>query len=342
KEVCSMKKEGPQIEIITPHESTEIKEFEGIKVHCVETKGPPGMVALKIIKKALKTEYDLFYCHELDPLLYSIVLKRITRKPVVWDCHEYIVPMKMELQGKLSAILTNIGMAICAPKVDHIITVDNRLAKTLSRFGKVTVVPNYPRLSDFSDDWKSETDQKFVVLYVGGLTERRGIKVILKAMKKLKDREIILRVAGGFYDKELEEWAHKYNSENELNIEWLGWVDYRKLAPVIASSDCGLFVNQPGPRYLKGLPTKIFEYMIMGLPVVSATGPLLDSLINGKNLGITVDSTDPEALSKGIESLMKNSNLQGMGRKAHNTVKKNYCWETKENKLLKIIDKLTS
>jgi glycosyltransferase involved in cell wall biosynthesis len=82
--------------------------------------------------------------------------------------------------------------------------------------------------------------------------------------------------------------------------------------------------------------------MIMGLPVVSATGPLLDSLINGKNLGITVDSTDPKALSKGIESLMKNSNLQGMGRKAHNTVKKNYCWETKENKLLKIIDKLTS
>ena len=170
-----MKKEGHQIEIITPHESTEIKEFEGIKVHCIDTKGPPGMVALKIINKALKTEYALFYCHELDPLLYSIVLKRITRKPVVWDCHEYIVPMKMELQGKLSAILTNIGMAICAPKVDHIITVDNRLAKTLSRFGKVTVVPNYPRLSDFSYDWKSETEQKFVVLYVGGLTERRAV-----------------------------------------------------------------------------------------------------------------------------------------------------------------------
>ncbi len=78
-----MKKGGHIVEIITPHKSTEIKEFEGIKVHCIETRGPPGMVALKMIRKALKTDGDLFYCHELDPLLYSIVLKRITRKPVI-------------------------------------------------------------------------------------------------------------------------------------------------------------------------------------------------------------------------------------------------------------------
>jgi len=338
-----MKKEGHRIEIITPHESTGIKEFEGIKVHCIGTRGPPGMVALKIIKKALKTDYDLFYCHELDPILYSIVLKRITRKPVVWDCHEYIVPMKkIELQERLSAVFAQIGISICAPRADHIITVDNRLAKTLSKFGKVTVIPNYPRLSDFNELATSKKNNQFVALYVGSLTERRGIKIILEAIRRLKERsDITLRVAGGFYDQKLKKWAHKYDSENGLNIEWLGWVDYRELAPVIADSDCGLFVNQPGPRFLKGLPTKIFEYMIMGLPVVSATGPLLNSLINGKNLGITIDSTSPESLADGIATLMENRNLQEMGKRARDTVKKNYCWEAKEDKLLEIIDKLT-
>ena len=338
-----MKKGSHNIEIVTPHKSTEIKEFEGIKAHCIETGGPPGMVALKMIRKALKTDCDLFYCHELDPLLYSIVLKRITRKPVIWDCHEYLVPMKKELQGRLSAVLTEIGISICAPKVDHIITVDNRLAKTLSKLGKVTVIPNYPRLSDFSEPTARKKNEKFVVIYVGGLTERRGIKIILEAIHRLKERRnISLRIVGGFYDRELERWAHQYDSENELDIDWLGWIDYRELAPVIADSDCGLFVNQPGPRYLKGLPTKIFEYLIMGLPVVSATGPLLDSLINGKNLGVTVDSTNPESLSDGIETLMEHSNLQEMGKRAHDTVKKNYCWEAKEDKLLRIIEKLTS
>ena len=59
-----MKKKGHNIEIITPHKSTEVKEFEGIKVHCIGTVGPPGVIALKMIRKALKTDCDLFYCHE--------------------------------------------------------------------------------------------------------------------------------------------------------------------------------------------------------------------------------------------------------------------------------------
>ena len=67
-----MKKGDHNIEIITPHKSTEIKEFEGIKVHCIETEEGPGMVALKMIRKALKTDCDLFYCHELDLSLIHI------------------------------------------------------------------------------------------------------------------------------------------------------------------------------------------------------------------------------------------------------------------------------
>mgnify|MGYP001986149774 CR=1 FL=1 len=339
-----MKRAGHNIEIITPHKSTKEKDFEGTKVHCVSTNGMIGSVALKLIKKALKKDYDLFYCHELDPLIYSILLKGITKKPVIWDCHEYIVPMKkIELQERLSAVFAQIGISICAPRVDHIITVDNRLAKTLSKFGKVTVIPNYPRLSDFNELAASKKNDRFVALYVGSLTERRGIKIILEAIRRLKEgNDITLRVAGGFYDQKLEKWAHRYDSENRLNVEWLGWVDYRELAPVIADSDCGLFVNQPGPRFLKGLPTKIFEYMIMGLPVVSATGPLLNSLVYGKNLGITIDSTSPESLADGIATLMENKNLQEMGMRARDTVKKNYCWEAKEDKLLRIIEKLTN
>jgi hypothetical protein len=46
-----MKKSGHNIEIVTPHKSTEIKEFEGIKAHCIETGGAPGIVALKMIRK---------------------------------------------------------------------------------------------------------------------------------------------------------------------------------------------------------------------------------------------------------------------------------------------------
>jgi glycosyltransferase involved in cell wall biosynthesis len=101
-------------------------------------------------------------------------------------------------------------------------------------------------------------------------------------------------------------------------------------------------MNQPGPRYLKGLPTKIFEYMIMGLPVVSATGPLLKTLINKYNIGLTVDSTNIDSIAKGIEKMAQRKNLKEMGKRGNKIVKESYCWEAKEDKLLRIIEKLTN
>jgi len=206
----------------------------------------------------------------------------------------------------------------------------------------VTVIPNYPSLSDFDINLKKEEHNEIVALYVGSLTERRGIKVILESVKKVREkRDLKLRIAGDFYDKELKTWAKEYDKENNLDIDWLGWVDYRELATVIRDADFGLFMNQPGPRYLKGLPTKIFEYMIMGLPVVSATGPLLKALIDKHNIGLTVDSTNIDSIASGIEKIAQQKNLKEMGEKGNQIVKESYCWEAKEDKLLRIIERLT-
>ena len=108
KEVKTMVKMGHNVEIITPHKSTKQKKIDNIIVHCIDKKAPFGFTGIKIIKKALQKKYDLFYCHEFDPLIYGWMLKKITKKPVVWDCHEYLVPMKRELQGRLSALLLSL------------------------------------------------------------------------------------------------------------------------------------------------------------------------------------------------------------------------------------------
>ena len=142
----------------------------------------PLSTAFRLIRKALEKKYDLYYCHELDPLVYSFFLKWITKKPIVWDCHEYLVPMKKELQGNLAAILTDIAIKIAAPRVNHIITVDNLLGRQLASLNNTTVIPNYPRVSDFPDSEIRTNKDKPNLLYVGGLTEERGIKIMLKAL----------------------------------------------------------------------------------------------------------------------------------------------------------------
>ena len=340
KEVVSMKNAGHSIEILTPHTSTEIRELEGIKVRCYSANGPPGIVAYRLIKQALKGNYDLFYCHELDPLVYSLVLKTITRKPVIWDCHEYLIPMKRELQGNLAAVLTEIIMKIAAPRVDHIVTVDNLLGKQLGKFGKVTVIPNYPTIIDFPELIKTSKD-KPNLLYVGGLTRKRGAIIMLEAFNIVKKEvDISLTIAGGFYDSRLEKWAHDFDKKNNLNINWLGWVNYRDLAPIFSEASIGLCLLQNQARYERAIATKIFEYMLMGIPVLTSKGYLVEKLIEKGKCGKTVDASNAQEVAEGMKSLLQNINLEQMGIYGSDFSRKRFVWEKREKKLLKIIEKL--
>jgi len=342
KEVKSMQRIGHNVEIITPHKTTKKKEINGVKVHCISTSAPFGFTSLKIIRKALKKKYDLFYCHELDPLFYSLILKKITKTPVVWDCHEYLVPMKKELQGNLAAFLTDIIIKIAAPRVEHIITVDNILGKELGQFGPVTVIPNYPTISDFPLI-KSKNNKKTPnILYVGSLTKERGIKKMLKAYKIVKEKhEVTLTIVGGFYNNELQSWAENYDSKNNLNIKWKGWINYTELAPIFSEANIGLCLLQDSERYMKAIATKIFEYLIMGLPVITSKGHMSDKLIESGRCGISVDPANEKDIAEGIMKLLNQTPLDNLSKNAMKFSRKTYIWERREEKLLKIIEQLT-
>ena len=341
KEVLTLKKAGHNVEIITPHNTTKTKEIEGIKVHCLTKEGVPGSTAYRLIKKALENNYDLYYCHELDPLIYSFFLRWATRKPIIWDCHEYLVPMKKELQGNLAAVLTDIAIRIAAPRVNHIVTVDNLLGRQLASLNNTTVIPNYPTLADFPVAERIPDKKIPNLLYVGGLTEERGLKVMLKALKIVKSEiEVKLTLVGGFYDKELENWAKNYDKKNDLDIEWVGWVNYRDLAPIFSRATLGLCLLQDQARYDRAIATKIFEYLLMGVPVLTSNGYLVEKLIQKAECGNAVNATNISEVAEGMITLLGNSDLEKMGKRGADFSRDKFVWEKRETNLLKIIEEM--
>ena len=341
KEAVTLRDAGYEVEILTPHSRSEVRELDGLTVRCASTAGPPGTTALRLLRLALRGRYDAFHCHELDPLLYALLLRPLLRVPVVWDCHEYLIPMKRELQGPLAARLTALALEVAAPHASAIVTVDNRLGRRLARYGRVLVLPNYPRLADFPSVSSSGSDGPPVMLYVGGLTERRGVLVMLEALRLLRELlDARLMVAGGFYDDNLERKCRAFDREHELQVEWLGWVDHRELAGVVTQASLGLFLNQPSERYLKGLPTRIFEYLIMGLPILSARGPLLDRLIALSAAGQSVDSTSPAAVAAGMWELLSRDDLATMASQGQRIARKLFTWDARQGKLLELYARL--
>ena len=341
KEVISLTKLGHHVEIITPHETTKTKKIDNVKVHCLTTKGPPASTAYRIIKKGLNGNYDLYYCHELDPLLYSLVFKFLRKKPIIWDCHEHLVPMKKELQGKLSALITDIAIKIAAPKVNHIITVDNLLGRKLAKMNRVTVIPNYPTEREFPLKTKQMKNRKPKLLYVGGLTKARGTEVMIRAFNKVKkSTEVELTIVGGFYDKKLEIWARDYDKKNDLEINWLGWINYKELTPIFSDTSLGLCLLQNQERYNKAIATKIYEYLVMGIPVISSKGLFVDRLIERANCGKSVDGTSVDSVAKAIIDLLK-GDLQKIGHNGQRFARKRFMWEKREEKLSEIVRELT-
>ena len=68
------------------------------------------------------------------------------------------------------------------------------------------------------------------IIYVGSLTEERGLKKMIKAYKIVKTKaKANLTIVGGFYDPKLEKWAMNYDSKYNLNINWKGWINYLNL-----------------------------------------------------------------------------------------------------------------
>ena len=345
KGAVTMAEAGYEVEILTPHHTTQICSLNDIKIKCFSNKGPIGIVSLRLIKEAINGNYDLYYCHEFDPLIYALLLKKLTRKPIIWDCHEYLIPMKRELQGNLAATFTEIIMKIVAPRLDQIITVDNDLGRQLAKYNKVTVLPNYPNLKYF--DLNKNNERKKEIIYVGSLTRKRGLKIMLKAMNLVrKKRDIKLTIVGGFDNSELEKWAMDYDKKHSLSIDWKGWVDYRQLAPLISKASLGLSLlqNDTGKvkdRYGRGFPTKVFEYLMMGTPLICHDNPDVEKILKLGKCGLCVDPSNIELISNHIIRLFDEDKLSKMGENGRKFVIDKFSWEKNEPKLAGIVKKLT-
>ena len=347
KSAVTMAEAGYEVEILTPHHTTQKTSINNIIIRCFSTKGPPGMVSFRLIKEALNGNYDLYYCHEFDPLLYGFLLKKLTRKPIIWDCHEYLIPMKRELQGNLAATFAGIVLEIVAPRLDHIITVDNDLGRQLSKYNKVTVLPNYPNLKYFDSSLNKNIKSKNEIIYVGSLTRKRGLKIMLQTMKLVREeKDIKLTIVGGFEDSELERWAMEYDKKHNLCTNWKGWVEYTQLAPLISKANLGLSLlqNDTGKiedRYGRGFPTKVFEYLMMKTPLICHNNPDVEKILNLGKCGKCVDPSDIEEIANCIIQLFEDGKLEEMGENGRKFVIDKFTWERNETELVKIIKKLT-
>jgi glycosyltransferase involved in cell wall biosynthesis len=97
----------------------------------------------------------------------------------------------------------------------------------------------------------------------------------------------------------------------------------------------GIALLKPVGDYADSYPTKLFDYMALGLPVITSDLPLLRTVVEPAKCGFCVSPYDAEALAiRMIWCIEHPEDLRKMGENGRKAIVEKYHWE--EEKLLEI------
>jgi glycosyltransferase involved in cell wall biosynthesis len=283
----------------------------------------------------------------LVPLLKSFVHPR----PVlIYDAHEYFadaVRGKYWIPRPFRPAIAALAAALekwMVHAVDGIVTAVPGQVPLFEGAGKpVAVVRNLPftALFDGAEPRSEMQAPGLRLLYIGLILPKRGIDVLLDAMRILRDRsvgDVYLFLVGPTTSAEYIQHIRASLAKDQLTerVKLLGFVEHDQLKHYLTSAHAGLAPGLVTRQYQNpGLTTKIFEYLLAGLPVLSADYPHRRAVIDEANCGLAVPPEDAEAHADAILWLRDHPDeARTMGERGRAMVLDHYTWESEQSRLL--------
>lgn len=171
------------------------------------------------------------------------------------------------------------------------------LALLTSPEQEISVIYNGIDISEFKPDLNRTNDGDMLrIVCVSRLIERKGIKYLIEAIGKLKDRNIKLVLVGeGNQEEELKKLAQDQGISDIVDFK--GYISHDNIADIYKNSD--VFVL---PSLNEGMSNALLEGMASGLTViVTDTGGTVE-LIDGN--GIIIPMGDSDAIVNAIRRIM--------------------------------------
>jgi colanic acid biosynthesis glycosyl transferase WcaI len=156
--------------------------------------------------------------------------------------------------------------------------------------------------------------KKFVVGYVGNLGLAQGLETVLDAADLLREAPVKFLLVGEGIDKvRLRKLARIRGFEN---VEFVDGVPRDQVALTLAACDSLLLVLRNHPLFDITIPSKIYEYMAAGRPILCAVGGEAAALVSSFRCGLAVQPSDAAALAAAVETLRQDPALcRDMGGK---------------------------
>lgn len=269
-------------------------------------------------RAAFEEDADVYHFHDPELICLGLALKISKRSSiVVYDVHEdypsqmlvkYWIPKPLR---RLVALSAQIGNTVGSWCFDGIVTADPYVQKDFERYAhhKTLLYYNFPSLMDFEKDFCANRPKDFDLVYVGGMSSRTGMFVVLDALTLLAKQGVKPKVGlAGYTDgekgwRELEEGVRVRDLEAQVTLKKR--IPFSEVPGWICRGKIGVVALQPIPKFMKNIPTKMFEYWACGLPVIASDLPPIRPFVFQQKNGMLFNPTDANDLARAIAACME-------------------------------------
>jgi colanic acid biosynthesis glycosyl transferase WcaI len=250
------------------------------------------------------------------------VVSRFKRAPFIFEVRdvwpEEIVAVGAMKRGLVITLLERMEMFLYR-RAKMIVAVAQGTIDILTRRGvpsdKIVLIPNgveFDRFSSAIDDHtirdRHDLNGHFLVSYIGTHGMAHNLGTILGAAKRLRDRrDIRFLFVGDGADK-----ANLVAASSDLkldNVTFAPQQDRNRVAQYYAASDLCLVPLRQAELFTKNIPSKIYEVMASGKPILLGATGESQELVESARAGIAVEPENDLDLSEKIVLLADDRQL---------------------------------
>ena len=241
--------------------------------------------------RSLTRRYDLVYVHNMpDILVVSALTPKVFGAKVVLDLHDPMPELMMTIfnlakDSRGVRLIRRIEKWSIA-RANSVLTVNLAMKQLISsrscRPEKIGVVMNspdggiFPLRAPAQDAAANQAgNRRFAIMYHGSIVERNGLDIAVEALARIRQRipTAELRIFGPktpFLERVMESVQSK-NLQDA--VRYLGPRSLEALVPEIENCDIGVIPNHRNTFTAINTPTRIFEYLALGKPVIAPSTP---------------------------------------------------------------------
>jgi glycosyltransferase involved in cell wall biosynthesis len=342
KEARTLSAAGYGVTFVVPHERDEV--VQGVRVRAIPRPANRlwRMLSLppRILREAVRLQADIYHFHDPELIPVGLALK-VLRRRVVYDAHEHV---PKSILGKTylprwsrRPIAWLVGMTeqLASRTFDLVIAAEDGIFHAFRHHPRAILIRNYPIHEQFPQARPDARENgRLRVVYAGNLTLGRGAVEMVEGLGRVAEGyEVNLGLFGRFWPNDLE--ARLRELPGFARVDFRTWIPYEAVLTEVARADVGIVCFLPEPNNVNAGPTKLFEYMACGIPVVASNFPMWREVIEGSDCGLCVDPHDPAAIARALEYLADHPDRRKeMGCNGRKAVERLYNWRLEASRFL--------